>query len=176
MLSMSRDKSAQEFDAHMRDLGIVPVAISYELDPCDALKASELCQRASGGGYQKGAQEDVASIGRGIAGDKGRVHVTFGAPLGLGLATPEAVATEIDRQVISGYCLHPTNIFAYQILNPGAAALPDTLTTEPGDCTREHFEQRVAAVPEAHRPYLLAIYANAVVSKLALRAGAAATC
>ena len=176
MLSMSRDKSCQTFDAHMQGLGIVPVAISYELDPCDALKANELYQRASQGRYQKGEQEDVASIGRGIAGDKGRVHVSFGTPLGAGFTTPEAVAAEIDRQVISGYCLHPTNIYAYQMLNPGAPALPDTLTAEPGDCSREQFEQRIAALPEPHRPYALAIYANAVVSKLALRADTPAPC
>jgi len=176
MISMSRDKAAQEFDTHIESLGIVPVAISYELDPCDALKANELYQRASQGGYQKGAQEDVASIGRGIAGNKGRVHVSFGTPLGAGFTTADAVAAEIDRQVISGYCLHPTNIYAYQMLNPEAPALPDTLTVEPGDCSREQFEQRVAAMPAPHRPYALAIYANAVVSKLALRAGAPAPC
>ncbi len=176
MISMSRDKGTQEFDSHIQSLGIVPVAISYELDPCDALKANELYQRASQGGYQKGAQEDVASIGRGIAGNKGRVHVSFGTPLGGGLATADAVAAEIDRQVISSYCLHPTNIYAYQMLNPDAPTLPDTLTAEPGDCSREQFEQRIAAMPGPHQPYALAIYANAVVSKLALRAGAPAPC
>ena len=47
------------------------------------------------------------------------------------------------RQVISNYCLHPTNIYAYKMLNPDAPALPDTLTVEPGDCPREQFEQRI---------------------------------
>jgi len=176
MLSMSRDKSRQEFGEHIESLGIVPVSISYELDPCDALKANELYQRASQGGYQKGAQEDVASIGRGIAGTKGRVHVAFGTPLGAGFTTPEEVAVEIDRQVISGYCLHPTNMYAYGMLNPGAPPLPETLTAEPGDCGREEFSRRIAALPAPHRPYALAIYANAVESKLALRAGAAPPC
>jgi hypothetical protein len=176
MLAMSRDKNSEEFAGHIQGLGIVPVAISYELDPCDALKANELYQRASQGAYQKGEQEDVASIGRGIAGDKGRVHVSFGTPLGAGFATPDEVAAEVDRQVVSGYCLHPTNIFAYQMLNPGAPALPETLTAEPGDCSRAQFEQRIAAMPEPHRPYALAIYANAVVSKLALRSGSSSPC
>ena len=176
MLSMSRDKKTQEFDSHIAGLGIVPVAISYELDPCDALKANELYQLASEGAYTKGAQEDVASIGRGISGDKGRVHVSFGTPLGAGLTTAEMVAAEIDRQVITEYCLHPTNIYAYEMLNPGAPALPDTLTAEPGDCTREEFERRINTMPEPHRPYALAIYANAVVSKLALRADMSAPC
>jgi hypothetical protein len=176
MLAMSRDKNSEDFSGHIQGLGIVPVAISYELDPCDALKANELYQRASHGAYRKGEQEDVASIGRGIAGDKGRVHVSFGTPLGAGFATPEAVAAEVDRQVISGYCLHPTNIFAYQMLNPGAPALPATFSVEPGDCSRAQFEQRIAAMPGPQRPYALAIYANAVVSKLAQRSGSPGPC
>lgn len=176
MLGMSRNKSAQEFGEHIQGLGIVPVAISYELDPCDALKANELYQKASSGEYHKGEQEDVASIGQGIAGDKGRVHVAFGEPLGADFATPDAVAAEIDRQVISAYCLHPTNLFAYRMLNGEDAALPDNLNVEDGDCSREQFEQRIAAMPEAHRPYALAIYANAVTSKLALAEAAPASC
>jgi hypothetical protein len=176
MLAMSRDKNSEDFSGHIQGLGIVPVAISYELDPCDALKANELYQRDSQGAYRKGDQEDVASIGRGIAGDKGRVHVSFGTPLGAGFTTPEAVAAEVDRQVIAGYCLHPTNIFAYQMLNPGAPALPATFSVEPGDCSREQFEQRIAAMPGPQRPYALAIYANAVVSKLAQRSGSPGPC
>jgi hypothetical protein len=171
MLSMSRDKRAQEFGDHIQGLGIVPVAISYELDPCDALKANELYQLASRGNYEKGEQEDVASIAQGIAGEKGRVHVSFGTPLGAGLDTPEAVAAEVDRQIISGYCLHPTNMYAYRMLHGADAPVPDDLYLEDGDCGQADFEARIAAMPEAHRPYALAIYANAVVSKLALADG-----
>jgi len=176
MLSMSRDKRAQEFGEHIRQLGIVPVSISYELDPCDAMKARELHQLASQGSYEKGEQEDVASIGQGIAGDKGRVHVSFGTPLGAGLETPEAVATEIDRQIILGYCLHPTNLYAYRMLHGDDSPVPDDLYLEEGDCSQAEFEARIGSMPAAHRPYALAIYANAVTSKLALSDGAAAPC
>jgi 1-acyl-sn-glycerol-3-phosphate acyltransferase len=167
MLSMSRDKREQEFGEHIRALGIVPVAISYELDPCDAMKAKELYQKASEGRYEKGAQEDVASIAQGIAGEKGRVHVTFGTPLGAELETPDAVAREVDRQIIAGYCLHPTNLYAYRRLYGADAPVPADLYLEEGDCSKAAFEARIEAMPEPHRPYALAIYANAVVSKLA---------
>ncbi|MEM6583894.1 MAG: 1-acyl-sn-glycerol-3-phosphate acyltransferase [Pseudomonadota bacterium] len=166
MLSMSREKSEEDFGAHMRSLNIVPVAISYELDPCDARKANELYQLAQTGNYQKGEQEDVASIGLGIAGNKGRVHVSFGTPLGADFQTAEEIASEIDRQVISTYCLHPTNIYAYEMLDRHKPSLPGTLSVEPGDCSRERFEQRIHAMPAEHRPFALAIYANAIVSKL----------
>lgn len=176
MLSMSRDKRQQEFAGHIQGLGIVPVAISYELDPCDALKANELYQLASQGSYEKAEQEDVASIARGISGDKGRVHVSFGTPLGGDLDTPEAVAAEVDRQIIQEYCLHPTNIYAYRELYGDDAPLPDNLYLEDGDCSEQEFEARIAAMPEPHRPYALAIYANAVVSKLAFAQDTAAPC
>lgn len=168
MLSMSRDKQTQEFGEHIQSLRIVPVAISYELDPCDAMKANELYRKATEGTYAKGEQEDVSSIAQGIAGDKGRVHVSFGTPLRAGLETPEAVAREVDRQIISEYCLHPTNLYAYRRLHGADAAVPRELKLEAGDCTEAEFGARIDALPEAHRPYALGIYANAVVSKLAL--------
>ncbi|CAA0126364.1 Uncharacterised protein [Halioglobus japonicus] len=168
MLSMSRNKREQEFGEHIRGLSIVPVAISYELDPCDAMKARELYQKASEGRYEKGEQEDVASIAQGIAGEKGHVHVTFGTPLSGDLETPEAVAREVDRQITLGYCLHPTNLYAYRRLYGADAPVPDELYLEEGGCSLEEFESRINAMPEEHRPYALGIYANAVVSKLAL--------
>lgn len=176
MLGMGRDKASQSFGEHIASLGIVPVAISYELDPCDALKANELYQKATAGSYRKGDQEDVASIGKGIAGNKGRVHVAFGTPLGDRFADANAVAAEIDRQVISAYRLHGTNIQAYRMLNGVDAPLPVDTVLADGECSAQEFERRIAALPEGHRPFALAIYANAVVSKLSLADSAAQPC
>lgn len=176
MLGMSRDKASQSFGEHIAELGIVPVAISYELDPCDALKANELYQKATAGSYRKGDQEDVASIGQGIAGNKGKVHVAFGSPLGDEFADPNAVAAEIDRQVTACYRLHGTNIQAYRTLYGADAPLPVDTVLADGDCSPQQFERRIAALPEGHRPFALAIYANAVVSKLSLAAAAAQPC
>lgn len=166
MIGMSRNKSSQSFGEHIASLGIVPVAISYELDPCDALKANELYEMATNGSYEKGEQEDVASIGRGIAGQKGCVHVSFGEPLGANFENANQVAQVIDHQVIDEYCLHPTNLYAYDMLYGEHAPAPEGLYVEEGDCSREEFEARINALPEGHRAYALAIYANAVVSKL----------
>ena len=168
MLSMSRDKSQRGFGEHIEGLGIVPVAVSYELDPCDAMKAKELFEKATKGSYEKAEQEDVASIAEGIAGEKGRVHVSFGTPLGGNLSTPDAVATEVDRQIITEYCLHPTNLYAYRRLYGGNALMSTKFYVEEGDYSEAAFDARIAAMPEAHRPFALGIYANAVVSKLAL--------
>jgi hypothetical protein len=168
MLALSRDKHTESFAQHIGSLNVVPVAISYELDPCDALKAAELYQFATEGSYEKGEQEDIASIARGISGNKGRVHVSFGIPLGASFETPEDVAAEVDRQVYSLYCLHPTNVYAYHMLHGEGVAILEDMYLEEGDCTRAEFEARINALPVAHRPFALAIYANAVTSKLTL--------
>lgn len=168
MLSLCRDKSVTRFAEHIQGLNIVPIAISYELDPCDALKAKEMDALATSGSYEKGEQEDLASIGYGIAGSKGRVHVSFGTPLAGEFETAEAVAAEVDRQIINGYCLHPTNLFAYRMLNGEDAEIPPDLYLEDGDTDRHTFAARINAMPTVHRPHALAIYANAVNSKLAL--------
>jgi len=98
--------------------------------------------------------------------------VSFGQPLrsdpGVHLDTPAAVAAEVDRQIISRYVLHPTNLYAYRMLHGEDASLPADINLEEGNCSRAEFEGRIEAMPEAHRPYALGIYANAVSSKLEL--------
>ncbi len=108
----------------------------------------------------------MLSIAQGIAGDKGRVHVSFGTPHGPEYDTPEAVAAEVDRQVIDLYCLHPTNLYAYRQLHGVDAPVPDDLYVEDGAVSQSDFEARINALPPAHREYALGIYANAVVSKV----------
>lgn len=171
MLTMAQDKSAESFSDYVNRLHIVPVAISYEFDPCDGAKARELHARATTGSYAKAEHEDLKSIGLGIAGAKGDVHVSFGEPLRGEFADADAVADAIDRQVIGRYVLHPTNFFAYQMLHEVLPELPCGADGVPfrADQHRDierRFAARLAALPEAHRPFALAIYANPIVSKL----------
>jgi hypothetical protein len=169
MLCMARPRE-QAFGDYIASLSLVPVAISYEWDPCDAGKAHELCRRAADGDYEKAEHEDVNSIARSITGAKGAVHVAFGRPLGSGFATPEEVAREIDRQVVAMYRLQPTNLCAYRLDegrlpagHEGAGAIADAV--EPA------FRARIERLPEDERPFLLAMYANPVRNRDALAAG-----
>src|SRR6056300_387891 len=61
-------RKARSFAEQAKRLNIVPVSISYELDPCDAMKATELAAMAEQGEYKKGEFEDIQSIVRGITG------------------------------------------------------------------------------------------------------------
>lgn len=164
MLAMSKGRGLG-FGEYIAALYIVPVAISYELDPCDGLKASELYQAALQGSYQKAEHEDIDSIATGITGAKGGVHVAFGKPLGADLDNPAAVAQELDRQIINNYALHGTNIYAYRSLHGAGAPLPVDYASAASSCSEEEFQSRIENLPKAHRSYALEIYANAVTSK-----------
>ena len=171
MLTMAQNKAEESFADFVNRLHIVPIAISYEYDPCDGAKARELYEKATLGSYRKAEHEDLKSIALGITGTKGDVHVSFGKPLCGEFANPDAVAAEVDRQVIAEYVLHPTNFFAYQRLYGSYPALPcgaDHVAFREADhrAILQKFAQRIEALPEAHRPYALAIYANPVLSKL----------
>lgn len=169
MFAMSRTKSAP-FSEGINELHIVPVSISYEYDPCDQLKANELYQLAVQGDYKKDEHEDIASIALGISGQKGHVHVHFGEKLQADFENADEVAEQLDRQIIKNYILHPSNYFAYQKLHgeyPKGVYSDKALSFDSSKLTvkEKEFEERLAQCPAEQQPYLLAAYANPIVSK-----------
>lgn len=170
MFAMSKPKE-QSLSDFIGALNIVPVAISYEWDPCDVMKARELYTKETEGSYQKDTHEDVQSIGMGIAGEKGRVHLHFGQPLSGEFADTEAVAREIDRQILSGYTLFPSNFLAVRELGESVAGdcgyPPKPWPAAETEAARVKFAERLANCPEAFRPHWLAMYANPVRAKRA---------
>ncbi len=108
-------------------LNIVPVSISYEIEPCEIQKVREtyISRRKE---YVKAPMEDLQSILSGITSQKGRIHYVFGTPLNDFITSLEEenlheneimdrVAGEIDRQVHDNYRLWPGNYFAYDRLH-----------------------------------------------------------
>lgn len=142
-------------------LRLVPVSISYEYDPCDVQKARELKAVSEDGSYNKSEFEDISSIVAGITGHKGRVHLRFGTPIDRSFDTPEAVAAEIDRQVLSGYHLFPSHHLALEALG----SHPELVDlSEVSEADRDRFAQRLSEVPEDLRSWWLAQYANPVIN------------
>ncbi|HDZ56784.1 MAG TPA: glycerol acyltransferase [Pseudomonas xinjiangensis] len=168
MLCMSR--RSEPFEEVIRSLNIVPVAIAYEWDPCDMMKARELEQRERTGTYTKQPGEDDSSIAKGLTGYKGRVHVAFGQPLTDSYPDARAVARETDRSILTSYRLYASNYLAFEKL-PDVPDLimkdwrqeltPDQLARE-----QERFDQRFAQCPVEYRAWWLAQYANPVISQL----------
>lgn len=149
MFHVEGRKQKVAFPDYIKSLKIVPVAISYENDPCDTAKALELYEKATSGTYEKGEFEDIESIIQGIVGYKGRVHVAFGDVITGDFDTPEALAAEIDRQIHDSYRLFPMNHLAAK--EEGAE-----------ESVKKQLEEKLAALPEGAHQYLLDSYANPV--------------
>ena len=119
-LSEPRDKIMAIADLH-----IVPIAISYEWEPCDVLKALELYQ-SQFMRYVKKPGEDLNSILTGITQTKGRVHMALCEPLSVpelmalegqtNVEYHKAVAQLIDRRINTAYRLYPNNYIAHDLL------------------------------------------------------------
>lgn len=161
----------EEFSATIRSLNIVPVSISYEFDPCDLLKAKELHACASQGTYVKPPGEDLLSLVKGLGGFKGHVRVTFGDLLSDSYETPDEVAAEIDRQVLSNLALYPVNFLALRALATMQASDEmvtawENIQSVAGELSDRRFEERFEACPEQWRIEWLTMYANPVLNKL----------
>lgn len=173
MLAIARPKSV-EFAEYIQQLNIVPVSVSYEYDPCDAMKARELRLIEESGSYTKVEHEDMESIGKGIVGDKGHVYLHFGEQLQGDYPNADAVAEALDKAIIKNYRIQATNILAYELLYgkdklAEAFALANMFSDEERVCSdsdRERFHQRIADMADEDTLCALNIYANPIVNRL----------
>jgi hypothetical protein len=109
----------------LAELNIVPIAVSYEWEPCDILKVLELYQ-SQYTRYVKKPGEDLNSILTGILQPKGRVHFELTEPLTAEeLSAFESmtnneyhkeVARLIDKRINRAYRLWPNNYIAHDLL------------------------------------------------------------
>ncbi|MCL2294255.1 MAG: 1-acyl-sn-glycerol-3-phosphate acyltransferase [Spirochaetes bacterium] len=117
MLYLSQRKGGLEFSDFINKLNIVPLVISYELDPCDRLKARELCRRDTTGKYKKRKNEDFLNMIHGITIFRGRVHIAFGEALKGTWTDHNDVANALDAFIQTNYKLWSSNYAAYDILH-----------------------------------------------------------
>ena len=179
MLDMS---GKGDFQQNFEELNIIPMSISYEIEPCDILKARELVISRKHK-YVKAEGEDLNSIMVGIMSQKGNIHLNIGNPL-----TSEEIAAAalcdkndryqmirhaVDLRVIEGYKLWKNNYIAYDIANHSFrySDMYDRADAEKFVAYMEH--QLDTVEPEVNREDLrrifLDIYANPVVTKELLR-------
>ena len=158
MLALAWRKDAETFGALLEQMPLVPVSISYELDPCDGRKAHELAVIDRQGSYEKAEDEDLASIIEGMTGFKGRVHLHYSPPLKGSFESAEELATALDRAIVSGLKVYPTQAEAARTL--GLENVPDAGVWLPA--VKNVFEEHLARCPEHERPFLLAGYGNLI--------------
>lgn len=165
MLHLSQKSKGRSFSEVINSCRIVPVAVSYEYDPCDLIKAGEEVARIKSGEHTKKRYEDLISISRGMKGYKGNVHIAFGKPIQGEFENSDQVAQEVDRQIHQLYRLWPTNLFAYDYL-AGSSMFASSYQ----DFDSEAFLYRFKGAREDVRLYALNAYANPVRSFLASQA------
>ncbi|WP_320824254.1 1-acyl-sn-glycerol-3-phosphate acyltransferase [Reinekea sp.] len=151
MFSLSKP-TLHGYSDYINELNIVPVAISYELDPLDLAKARELYATDTKGAYVKRKNEDLHAIARGMTGWKGRVHLEFGEVLQGQFETDDDVAEQIDGQIHQLYQSFPTNAWAEASLNNEVAEI--------ANASVETLKNRVESARAELRPYILKQYAN----------------
>jgi len=174
MLAMANE--GQPLTEFFRKVKIVPVSISYEYDPTDALKMPRLLAEANDEVYVKEKNEDFTTLLSGIMGQKKRIHLHIGDVINTeldGIAAVgenankqiQALAQVIDEAIIKGYKLWPTNYIAYDLMN-GTSQFADRYTEKEKQVFERRFEMRIDVENKILREGFLAQYANPVVNKL----------
>ena len=173
MLAMGSDE-ANLID-YFKKIKIVPVSISYEYDPTDALKMPQLIAEANDEIYIKEKNEDFITLLSGIIGQKKHIHIHVGDILNKELddiaqefdntnKQVQALAQTIDDSILQSYKLWPTNYIAYDLLNKSNRYSNFYTENE-----KSLFERRLEMKIDENNPQtlesFLAMYANPVVNK-----------
>ena len=155
LLLAYRDKGSDQepLDKLLQVAPVVPVSVSYELDPCGPSKAHELATLDLSGSYQKSTHEDLKSMVQGLMGPKGRVRLCFGQPI-TQASSLEDLAAQLDQSIVANTRLYPTHRYAKSVLE--GQSVQDLLNSP----SVRALAAQLNELPEGERPYLLKQYAN----------------
>lgn len=166
----------------LQQLHLVPLAISYEYDPCDYLKAAEFQLKRDNPDWQKGPQDDIVSMQTGIMGYKGHIHYHCAPCIDDYLSTLDAnmpkaelyrmIAAHIDQEIHRNYRIYPNNYVAYDLLE-GNNAASSYYTQQNKAAFEQYLSDQLAKIdiPNKDEAYLrermLTMYANPLKNHLA---------
>ena len=166
----------------LMEMNIAPLAISYEYDPCDFLKAQEFQLKRDIEGYKKTTQDDLISMQTGLFGYKGKVHFQTGPCINdkleqLDRSLPKqelfsSISACIDRRIHGNYRIYSGNYVAYDWLN-NTSEFADHYTSEEKQRFVTYIEQQLGKIKIPNkdedflRGKLLLMYANPLVNYLA---------
>ncbi len=174
MLAMGSDE--KDLMTYFKKVKIVPVSISYEYDPTDALKMPQLMAAANNEIYVKEKNEDFMTLLSGIMGQKKHIHIHVCDVLDKELDVVaaendntnkqvQALAQVIDDAILSTYKLWPTNYIAYDLFYK-----TDKFKDKYTENEKSVFERRLEIKIDEDNPVqlegFLNMYANPVVNQL----------
>lgn len=165
----------------LQQLHLVPLAISYEYDPCDYLKAAEFQLKRDNPDWQKGPQDDIVSMQTGIMGYKGHIHYHCAPCIDDYLSTLDAnmpkadlyrmIAAHIDQEIHRNYRIYPNNYVAYDLLE-GNNVASSHYTPQDKATFEQYLSDQLAKIDilnkdEAYlRERMLTMYANPLKNHL----------
>ncbi|MGA9638759.1 1-acyl-sn-glycerol-3-phosphate acyltransferase [Flavobacterium sp.] len=172
MLAMGSDE--ENLMNYFKKIKIVPVSISYEYDPTDALKMPQLLAESNNEVYVKEENEDFMTILSGALGQKKHIHIHIGDVLdkeidaiaGENESTNkqiQAIAQAIDDSILSNYRLWATNYIAYDIIN-NSTTYEHKYTQEEKSLFERRLEMRIDKENPVALQHFLCMYANPVVN------------
>ena len=179
MLSMGGEGDLGD---RLMEMNIAPMAISYEYDPCDFLKAQEFQLKRDIEDYKKTTKDDLINMETGLYGYKGRVHFQV-APclndklvqLDRSLSKPELfsrISTWVDERIHANYRIYPGNYVAYDWLNQ-TEEFAGRYTQEEKERFASYIHQQLAKIniPNKDESFLLekllSMYSNPLINHLA---------
>lgn len=172
MLLLAYERAAAD---ECEPLYVAPVAVSYELEPCDTFKAATLLGADTKNASKNRARRDAANIMRGLVQPKGRICLTIRQPILVDNADNRSrganradvileLAQKVDQEIAAGYAIWPTNYVAHDLLHR-QQTFADRYTAEERNAFSEYVNTRAAeilAAPADARNALLALYARPV--------------
>ena len=169
--------------SRLKEMNIVPLAISYEYDPCDYLKAKEFQQKRDNPDYKKTTADDLLNMQTGLLGYKGRVHLCTAPCLNgqldaLDRSLPKQelfirAAELVDRGIFANYRLYPNNYVAADLLD-GDNHFASHYTVEDKQRFTDYLARQLSRIDlpgkdeDFLREKLLLMYANPLRNQLSL--------
>lgn len=175
MLNMS---SKLSFVESVNELNITPIAINYEYDACDFLKAKEFQLKRDNPQYKKSPMDDLLSMQTGLIAPKGKVSYNVCDPIVVSeewneLAKNEQVSlltAEIDKRIHANYILYPNNYVAADLLT-NSNKFSDKYTQKDEEKFISYVDKQLNKVdiPNPDFPFLrhmiYTMYANPVLNQ-----------
>lgn len=181
MLALDGDGTMAD---NLMPINLVPVAISYEYDPNDYLKAREFLLKKINPEFKKSPHDDLLSMETGLLQPKGHVHFEIGGcindriePLRGNTDRVEVVkkvCSFIDSSIHGGYKIYPINYIAHDLLHRNHAFADNYTAVQAADF-ENYVESQLDKVdlPDVStldrafmREMMLTMYANPLKNRL----------
>lgn len=181
MLALSGEGT---FMDRIKEINLMPVAISYEYDPNDYLKAREFLLKKRNPNFKKSQRDDLFSMETGLLQYKGKVHFQLTPRINarideIGEFRDNNIAARyvgriIDNAIHRSYEIFPINYVAYDMLH-SCNRFASKYTVEEREQFGEYLDRQIAKIElealtaeelDYMRHLLIVMYANPLINKL----------